>query len=37
MEIVELKSLTESHVLDVQALIKELVPGLTVSSERLSA
>lgn len=37
MEIVELKSLTESHVLDVQALIGELVPGLTVSSERLSA
>lgn len=35
MEIVELKSLTESQALDVQALIKELVPGLSVSSERL--
>lgn len=35
VEIVELKSLTESQVLDVQALIKELVPGLSVSVERL--
>lgn len=34
-EIVELKSLTESQALDTQALIKELVPGLSVSSERL--
>lgn len=34
-EIVELKSLTESQALDVQALIKELVPGLSVLSERL--
>lgn len=34
-EIVELKSLTESQALDIQALIKELVPGLSVSSERL--
>ena len=33
--IVELKSLTESQALDVQALIKELVPGLSVSLERL--
>ena len=35
MEIIELQSLTESQVLDVQALIKELVPGLSVSAERL--
>ena len=35
VEIVELKSLTESQSLDVQALIKELVPGLSVSAERL--
>lgn len=35
MEIVELQSLTESQALDVQALIKELVPGLSVSLERL--
>lgn len=34
-EIVELKSLTESQALDVQALIRELVPGLSVSVERL--
>lgn len=35
MEIIELQSLTESQALDVQALIKELVPGLPVSMERL--
>ncbi len=35
MVIVEPKSLTKSQALDVQALIKELVPGLSVSSERL--
>ena len=34
-EIVELKSLTESQALDVQALIKELVLVLSVSAERL--
>lgn len=37
VEIVELKSLTESQALDVQALIGELVPGLSVSVERLVA
>lgn len=37
MEIVLLRSLTESQLLDVQELIKELVPGLSVSSERLAA
>lgn len=36
MEIVELKSLTESQALDVQTLIRELVPGLSVSSEWLA-
>ena len=36
MEIVELKSLTDSQALDVQALICELVPGLSVSPERLA-
>lgn len=35
VEIVELKSLTEFQALDVQALIGELVPGLSVSAERL--
>ena len=35
MEIVELQTLTEHHAIDVQVLIKELVPGLSVSSERL--
>ena len=35
MEIIELQSLTESQSFDVQALIKELVPGLSVSVERL--
>ena len=35
MEIVELQSLTESQALDVQALIKELVPGLSFSEERI--
>ncbi len=35
MEIVELQTLTESQALDVQALIKELVSGLSVSVERL--
>lgn len=34
-EIVELKSLTESQALDVQAMMKELVPGLSVSVGRL--
>ena len=37
VEIVELKSLTESQALDVRALIGELVPGLSVSAERLVA
>lgn len=37
MEIVLLRSLTESQLFDVQELIKELVPGLSVSSERLAA
>lgn len=37
MEIVELKALTGSQVIDVRALMKELVPGLSVSSERLAA
>lgn len=37
MEIVLLRSLTESQLLDVQELIKELVPGLSISSERLAA
>ena len=37
VEIVELKSLTESQALDVQALMGELVPGLSVSVERLVA
>lgn len=37
VEIVELKSLTESQALDVQTLIGELVPGLSVSVERLVA
>lgn len=37
MEIVELKSLTEPQALDVQDLIKELVPGLSVSVERLGS
>ena len=36
MEIVLLHSLTESQLLDVQELIKELVPGLCVSSDRLT-
>lgn len=35
VEIVELKSLTESQALDVRALMGELVPGLSVSVERL--
>ena len=35
MEIVELQSLTESQALDVQALIKELVPGVSVSLKRV--
>lgn len=37
MEIVLLRSLTESQLFDVQELIKELVPGLSVSSERLAS
>lgn len=37
MEIVLLHALTESQLLDVQELIKELVPGLCVSRERLTA
>ena len=37
MEIVLLHSLTESQSYDVQELIKELVPGICVSSERLAA
>ena len=37
VEIVELKSLTESQALDVRALMWELVPGLSVSAERLVA
>ena len=37
MEIVSLHSLTESQLFDVQGLIKELVPGLSVSSERLAS
>ena len=37
MGIVLLHSLTESQLLDVQELIKELVPGLCVSSDRLAA
>lgn len=37
MEIVLLRSLTESQLLDVQELIKELVPGLCVSSEKLAS
>lgn len=36
MEIVLLRSLTESQVLDAQGLIKELVPCLSVSPQRLS-
>lgn len=35
MEIVELKTLTESQALAIQVLIKVLVPGLSVSVERL--
>lgn len=35
VEIVELKSLTEPQALDVRALMGELVPGLSVSAERL--
>ena len=35
IEIVELKSLTEFQALDVRALMGELVPGLSVSVERL--
>lgn len=35
VEIVELKSLTEPQALDVRALMGELVPGLSVSEERL--
>jgi hypothetical protein len=34
MEIVLLRLLTESQLLDVQELIKELVPGLSVSMGR---
>ena len=37
MEIVKLQLLTEPQVLDVQALIKELVPTLDVSADWLSA
>ena len=37
LEIVELKSLTTSQALDVQVLIKELVPSLSVSLERLAS
>ena len=37
MGIVELQSLTEPWVLDIQALIKELVPTLDVSADWLSA
>lgn len=37
MEIILLRSLNESQLLDVQELIKELVPGLCVSAERLAA
>ena len=37
MEIVVLHSLTESQSYDVQGLINELVPGLSVSSDRLAA
>lgn len=37
MEIVVLHSLTESQSYDIQGLIKELVPGLCVSRERLVA
>ena len=37
IEIVELKSLTESQALDVRALMGELVLGLSVSAERLVA
>ena len=37
MEIVLLRSFTESQLFDVQELIKELVPGLCVSAERLAA
>lgn len=37
VEIVELKSLTESQALDIRALMGELVPGLSVSAERLVA
>ena len=36
MEIVLLHALTESQLLDVQELIKELGPGLCVSSDRLA-
>ena len=36
MEIVLLRSLTESQLLDVHELIKELVPGLCVSPDRLA-
>lgn len=32
-----MRSLTESQLFDVQELIKELVPGLSVSSERLAS
>ena len=37
MRIIEVKALTESQVLGVQDLIKELVPGLTVESGKLAA
>ena len=37
MEIKVLKSFTESQAYDVQVLIKELVPSLSISSERLTA
>lgn len=37
MEIFLLRSLTESQLFDVQELIKELVPGLCVSSEKLAS
>ena len=36
MEIIEAKALTESQVLDIQDLIKELVHGLSASRERLT-
>lgn len=35
MEILELHTLTESQVLDIQALMEELEPGVTVPAERL--